>query len=44
MEIEWNENKNKLNQKNHKLSFDVAQHVFDDPHALSIQDRYEGGE
>ncbi len=44
MKIEWDENKNRLNQKNHKLSFEVAQHVFDDPCALSVQDRHEGGE
>ena len=41
MRTDWDENKNKLNQKNHQLSFETAQHVFDDPYALSIQDRHE---
>jgi len=44
MIIEWNQQKNKSNIKKHKLSFDLAQYVFDDPLHISIQDRYEGSE
>jgi uncharacterized protein len=42
--IEWDEIKNRINQKKHKISFEVAQHVFDDPFALVCQDREENGE
>ena len=31
MRFEWDENKNKLNQKNHGVSFEEAQTVFYDP-------------
>jgi len=44
MRIDWDENKNTLNKANHKLSFETAQHVFDDPYAMSIQDRHVEGE
>jgi uncharacterized DUF497 family protein len=44
MKFIWDENKNKINLANHKVSFETAQLVFDDPLALSIQDRFENGE
>ena len=44
MIIEWDENKNRLNQKNHGLSFELAQLVFDDPLQISKQDRHAEGE
>jgi hypothetical protein len=44
MRFEWDENKNLLNQKKHKLSFATASLVFDDPFALSRKDRFEDGE
>ena len=44
MRIEWNQTKNRANQAKHKVSFETASLVFDDPHHLSIQDRYEQGE
>lgn len=44
MRIEWNQTKNRTNQAKHKVSFETASLVFDDPHHLSIQDRYEQGE
>ena len=44
MVIEWDEKKNQKNQAKHRVSFEVAQQVFDDPHHLSVQDRHEGGE
>jgi len=40
----WDENKNLLNQKKHRISFELAQRVFDDPLHLSRQDRMENGE
>jgi len=44
MIVDWDDKKNKANQAKHGVSFETAQHVFDDPHHLSIQDRYKEGE
>ncbi len=44
MRFEWNQDKDRLNQAKHKLSFETACLVFNDPHHLSIQDRYEHNE
>lgn len=44
MHYEWDENKNKNNLAKHGLGFEAAQLVFDDPYALSTQDRHEEGE
>ena len=44
MQFSWDETKNKLNQKNHKVSFEVAQRVFFDHLHISRQDRFENGE
>lgn len=38
IKFEWDENKNLLNQKKHKISFEEAQTVFYDPKALVIND------
>jgi uncharacterized DUF497 family protein len=42
--FEWDEKKNRANQKKHDVSFGLAQRVFDDPLALSRLDRVENGE
>jgi len=39
MRFEWDEAKNRENLAKHKISFETAVLVFDDPHALSDQDR-----
>jgi uncharacterized DUF497 family protein len=44
MRFEWDDAKNRSNQAKHGLSFETAVLVFDDPHQLSVQDRYEGTE
>ena len=44
MQVAWDENKNRTNQKKHHVSFEVARYVFDDPLHVSRQDRIEGGE
>lgn len=44
MIIEWDETKNRINQKNHGLDFELAQQVFDDPLQISKQDRHTNGE
>jgi uncharacterized DUF497 family protein len=44
MRFEWDEDKNRRNLAKHKVSFETARLVFDDPHVLSIQDRVVEGE
>ncbi len=36
--FEWNDNKNEINKKKHKISFEEAQTVFYDSDALIIDD------
>lgn len=38
IKFEWDENKNKINQSKHKISFEEALTVFDDEDALVIDD------
>ena len=38
MRFEWDPNKNEINKKKHKISFEEAQTVFYDPDALVIDD------
>ena len=42
--FEWDANKNILNQKKHKISFEEAQTVFFDENALLIDDPDHSGE
>lgn len=42
--FEWDEDKNRSNQRKHGLSFEIAARVFADPFALTEQDRIEDGE
>ncbi len=44
LRIIWDQNKNLINQQKHKVSFELAGLVFDDPFHLSILDRIENGE
>jgi uncharacterized DUF497 family protein len=44
MNFEWDEAKNRRNLAKHGFSFENAKLVFDDPHALSYQDREVDGE
>jgi hypothetical protein len=44
MRFEWDEDKNGRNLAKHKVSFETAKSVFDDPRALTIQDRVVEGE
>jgi uncharacterized DUF497 family protein len=39
MRFEWDEVKNRRNLRKHKISFENAKLVFDDPQALSDRDR-----
>jgi len=40
MHIEWDEAKNRANQRKHCVAFETAELVFLDPFALHWQDRY----
>jgi uncharacterized protein len=42
--FEWDDAKAKANVKKHGVLFEVAAQAFDDPFAVSIQDRFENGE
>lgn len=38
MIFEWDENKNEINQAKHRISFETAAHVFDDPYYIEMYD------
>ncbi len=38
MKFEWDENKNIINKEKHKISFETAAHVFDDPYYIEMFD------
>lgn len=38
MWFEWDEDKAHENEKKHRVSFEHAQHVFDDPRAVPFED------
>lgn len=42
--FEWDEAKNQANQRKHGIDFDTASFVFDDPNAVSEQERVKNGE
>jgi len=44
MHLEWDEAKNRQNLAKHGIDFETAALVFEDPHALSFQDRIIEGE
>ena len=44
MVFDWDEKKNRTNRAKHKVSFEAATLVFEDPHAVGVPDRAEEGE
>lgn len=44
VEFTWDERKNRVNQRKHRISFETAVLVFDDPFHVSVQDREVDGE
>ncbi len=44
MRFEWNEEKNRSNFKKHRISFQTASRVFEDPDFVMEQDREVDGE
>jgi len=39
MAVDWDERKNRINERKHGVSFERAAGVFDDPHAVSFLER-----
>ena len=44
MRFVWDEKKSRLNLAKHKVSFETAALVFEDPHSISRFDRIKDGE
>ena len=44
MQFTWYERKNRTNRRKHRISFETAALVFDDPYLVSTQDREVEGE
>jgi hypothetical protein len=44
VEFIWDERKNRANRRRHRISFETAALVFNDPYQLSRQDREADGE
>jgi uncharacterized protein len=44
VQFTWDERKNRENRRKHKVSFETAASVFDDPHHVSTEDREVDGE
>jgi uncharacterized DUF497 family protein len=44
MRFEWDESKNRVNRTKHGIDFEFARVAFDDPFAITIQDRDADGE
>ena len=40
----WDEEKNRANRRDHKISFEIAQLVFDDPLAITLPDPFPSEE
>ena len=40
----WDEEKNRSNRRDHKVSFEIAEIVFDDPLAVTLPDPYQDEE
>jgi len=38
MRLEWDEEKNALNLKQHRIEFETAAFVFENPHAVTLRD------
>ena len=36
--FEWDEEKNRINQQKHRISFETAAYVFDDPYHIEMYD------
>jgi len=44
MRIEWDQEKARRNHVKHRISFEIAREVFEDPWAISVRERVVEGE
>jgi len=44
LDFTWDARKDRLNRQKHRIPFDTALHVFDDPYHVTTQDREVDGE
>ncbi len=44
MVFDWDETKNRANRAKHRVSFEAAKLVFEDPYAIGVPDQVEEGE
>ena len=44
MKFQWDEKKNRSNTTKHRMSFETAMHVFEDPHLFTRVDRFHDDE
>jgi uncharacterized DUF497 family protein len=44
VDFTWDARQDRLNRRKHRISFDTALHVFDDPYHVTTQDREVDGE
>jgi uncharacterized DUF497 family protein len=44
LRFEWDKEKDEINRKKHRMGFETAKLVFDDPHCLTFVERVEDGE
>jgi uncharacterized DUF497 family protein len=44
LSFEWDDEKNKLNQEKHGISFEVARFVFNDPGKVILPDLFHSGD
>ena len=44
LRFEWDQDKDEINRRKHRIGFETAQLVFDDPHCLTFVERVEDGE
>ena len=42
--FEWDEEKDEVDRRKHRIGFETAMLVFDDPNCLTFVERVEGGE
>ena len=40
MRWSWDPEKNRINRRDHKVSFELAERIFDDPLAITLPDAY----
>jgi hypothetical protein len=44
LRFEWDQEKDETNRRKHRIGFETAKLVFDDPHCLTFVERVEDGE